>query len=160
MAGFTTLSILPEKRSKMKKNSLAMFCCCLVLLVLSSAAARAQVMPGKNQWITIKSSNLKCWECKEQLEKYFISENESTMQSGMIQRKYNLLSGEVRILYNPDRVTPAVIRTVMNNAGFDADGEKAEADSYKGLPPICKRAEDGGGPQKGKPCHIPPYNPQ
>jgi hypothetical protein len=58
----------------------------------------------------------------------------------------------------PDRVTPDEIRTAMNNAGFDADTTKAEPDVYKVLPPICKRPEDGGGPQKGKPCHIPPYN--
>lgn len=129
-----------------------------VIAFFLSYAAKSQVMPGRAAWITIKSANLKCWECKERLEKYLVSENESTMESGMIQRRYNLLSGEIRIQYYPDRVKPDVIRTVLNNAGFDADDEKAEEEAYKKLPPICKRAEDGGGPQKGKPCHMQPYN--
>ena len=44
----------------------------------------------------------------------------------------------------------------MANAGFDADEIKATEESYKLLPPNCKRAADGGGPKKGKPCHIEP----
>ncbi len=126
------------------------------VVLVAVYSGKSQVMPTKAQWITIKSANLKCWECKERLENYLVSENESTMQSGMIQRRYNLLSGEVRIQYYSDRVTPDIIRTVFNNAGFDADSTKAEEGSYKKLPPICKRGEDGGGPQKGKLCHLPP----
>lgn len=129
-----------------------------IAVLFISNAVQSQVMAAKKEWITIKSANLKCWECKERLEKYLISENESTMESGIVQRKYNLLSGEIRIQYYPDRVTPDVIRTVLNNAGYDADSTKAEPEAYKKLPPICKRAEDGGGPQKGKPCHLQPYN--
>lgn len=135
-----------------KKFLLAAIIFCLAYSV------HAQVMPGRAEWITIKSANLKCWECKERLEKYLVSENESTMESGMLQRRYNLILGEIRIQYSPDRVKPDVIRTVINNAGFDADNEKADDEAYKKLPPICKRAEDGGGPQKGKPCHMQPYN--
>ena len=132
----------------------------MVFMVIAgcSFAVKAQVMAAKKEWITIKSTNLKCWECKEKLEKYLTSENESTMESGIIQRRYNLISGEIRIQYFPDRVTPDVIRTVLNNAGYDADDTKAEPEAYKKLSPLCKRAEDGGGPQKGKPCHLEPYN--
>ncbi len=129
-----------------------------ILLVCSVAVLHAQVMASKAQWITIKSDNLKCWECKERLDRYLANANESEMESGMLQRKYNLLSGEIRIQYVPDRVTPDVIRTVLNNAGYDADSTKADEEAYKKLPPICKRAEDGGGPQKGKPCHLAPYH--
>jgi len=126
------------------------------LFFFSFLSLKAQVMPTRAQWITIKSDNLKCWECKERLEKYLISENESTLDNGILQRRYNLISGEIRIQYSSDRVQPDMIRTVINNAGFDADNQKAEEDAYKLLPPICKRAEDGGGPQKGKPCHLEP----
>lgn len=129
---------------------------CLLSCILASSI-NAQVMAEKPVWITIKSANLKCWPCKVRLEKYLISENESTMQSGMLQRKYNLLNGEISIQYLPDRVGADVIKTVINNAGFDADEEKADSVMYKKLPPECKRAEEGGGPQKGKPCHVQPY---
>lgn len=131
-----------------------------LLLVCGSfftAKMNAQVMAAKAQWITIKSANLKCWECKEKLEKYLVRENEDAMQSGMLKRTYNLLAGEIRVQYLPDRVTPDNIRTAINNAGFDADSTLATPDAYKLLPPICKRKEEGGGPQKGKPCHIEPY---
>jgi len=135
-------------------------CILSLLMIVLIKLAGAQVMAQKKEWITIKSPNLKCWQCKALLEKYLISENESTMQSGIVQRKYNLIVGEIRIQYYPDRVTPDEIRTVINNAGFDTEDAKAEPEPYKKLPPICKRAEDGGGQQKGAPpCHIEPYQP-
>lgn len=117
----------------------------------------AQVMAAKAQWVSIKSANLKCWECREKLEQYLTRENEDNMQSGMLQRKYNLIQGEIRVQFLSDRVSVDAIRTALNNAGFDADSTKAVPENYLKLPPICKRKEDGGGPQKGKPCHIEPY---
>lgn len=125
-----------------------------IALVLISHILWAQ--QDKAQWITIKSANLKCWECKEKLEQYLSVENQANMESGLIQWKINLLQGEIKFQYYPDRVNPDMIRTALNNAGFDADNEKAEEDAYKLLPQACKRAADGGGPQKGKPCHIKP----
>ncbi|MDE3235989.1 MAG: hypothetical protein KGO81_08555 [Bacteroidota bacterium] len=127
-----------------------------ILLAGTFTAGKAQVMAARQQWITIKSANLKCWECKEKLLMYLKTENAANMQNGMVDYRFNLLAGEIRILFHPDRVSADEIRTAINNAGFDADTTKAEPDAYKTLPPICKRAEDGGGPQKGKPCHIPP----
>lgn len=123
---------------------------------LSLSAAQGQVMSKKAEWLTIKSANLKCWECKERLEKYLLMASKAEMEGGITQMKFNLLQGELRVLYFPDRATPDMIRTAINNAGFDADEEKAEESAYKKLPPICKRAEDGGGPQPRKPCHVPP----
>ena len=121
-------------------------------------SSKAQVMAAKQEWITIKSANLKCWECKERLDRYLVLENNAIFEKGLIQWRINLISGEIRLQYIPDRVTPDDIRAALNNAGFDADTEKASEEAYKKLPPICKRVEDGGGPQKGKPCHLPPIN--
>ena len=128
----------------------------LVFIVFIIYKSDAQVMAAKAEWVTIKTPNLRCWECKVKLEHWLITENKANMQSGLIQWKFNLLNGEIRFQYFPDRVSVDEIRISLNNAGFDADNEKAEEDSYKKLPPICKRNEEGGGPQKGKPCHIEP----
>lgn len=128
----------------------------ITLIALTINKLSAQVMAAKAEWVTIKTPNLKCWECKDRLEKWLIVENKANMQSGLIQWKFNLLNGEIRFQYYPDRVTVDEIRIALNNAGFDADDEKAEESAYKKLPPICKRNEEGGGPQKGKPCHIEP----
>ncbi len=113
---------------------------------------------SKVQWATIKSANLKCWECKERLEKYLTIENKANMEGGIIQWKINLLQGEIKFQFYPDRVTVDMLRTALNNAGFDADKELATEESYKMLPPICKRATDGGGPQPRMPCHIEPIH--
>lgn len=130
---------------------------CLILLIsLSVHKLSAQVMAAKPEWVTIKTPNIRCWECKDKLEKWLIVENKANMQSGLIQWKFNLLAGEIRFQFLPDRVSVDEIRIALNNAGFDADDEKAEESAYKKLPPICKRNEEGGGPQKGKPCHIEP----
>ena len=125
---------------------------CLVLV-----AAKSQVMSAKPQWVTITSANLHCWECKGKLEKYLVVENKSNYGSGIIKWTINLIKGEIKLYYLPDRITADDIKTILNNAGFDADKELAEPDSYKKLPSICKRAEDGGGQKKGSPpCHIEP----
>ena len=125
------------------------------LLVGSCYAASAQ--QPKPQWLTVKSANLKCWECKERLDKFLIVENKSNMESGIMQWKTNMLQGEIKFQYLPDRTNPEVIKAAMNNAGFDADDSKAEVGAYKSLPAACKRIEEGGGPKKGKPCHVQPY---
>lgn len=128
----------------------------ILFLALSINSLNAQ--SAKPLWITIKSSNLKCWECKDRLEKYLIVENKSGMESGMIQWKINVLIGEIKVQYWPDRTDESMIKAAINNAGFDANEEKANPESYDKLPPICKRAEDGGGPKPNRPCHIPPVN--
>jgi outer membrane protein OmpA-like peptidoglycan-associated protein len=136
----------------MKKIVLIVFFGSLITTKIS-----AQVMAAKAQTVVIKSANLRCWTCKEKLEEYLVRENEDNMQSGMLKRTYNLMAGEIRVQFLPDRVSSDNIKIAINNAGFDTDSTKATPDSYKLLPPICKRKEDGGGPQKGKPCHVEPY---
>lgn len=117
-----------------------------------------QAQQPKPEWVTIKSANLRCWECKEKLDKYLLMENKANMESGMMTWKINLLQGEIKVQFLPDRTSAAAIKAALNNAGFDADADKAEPEAYKLLPPICKRAEDGGGPQPRKACHVQPYN--
>ncbi len=79
-------------------------------------------------------------------------------ESGIMKLQINLLSGTTRVQFRPDRVSLNYIQTAFANAGFDADDIKAEEDSYKKLPPACKRIEEGGGPKKGKPCHMQPFD--
>lgn len=129
-----------------------------ILIVLLTTTTTAFSQMRKQEWVTIKSANLKCWECKAALEKYFAKANQSLLQSGVTQMKFNLLQGELKIQYWPDRCGVEEIKAAINNAGFDADDEKAEPEAYKKLPPICKYAEEGGGPQPKKPCHIQPIN--
>jgi hypothetical protein len=135
----------------MKKQLMLLCCCCMVF------TGKALSQQPKSQWVTIKSANLKCWECKERLERHLLIVNKSEMESGIIQWKIQLLQGEIKLQYWPDRTSPEDIRVAINNAGFDADDSLAEPDAYKKLPPVCKRAADGGGQKKGAPpCHVQP----
>jgi periplasmic mercuric ion binding protein len=110
----------------------------------------------KPEWITIKTPNVRCWECKKRLEDYMAQEIASN-QSGIIKMTINMLGGTTRIQFWPDRTNANNIKTSFNNAGFDADEMKATEDAYKMLPPVCKRNEEGGGQKKGaKPCHVDP----
>lgn len=124
----------------------------LFLIVAHTASAQS----AKSEWVILKSNNLKCWECKDVLDKYLTKEKENT-EGGIVQWKINLLQGEVRIQFLPDRTSADEVRVAVNNAGFDTDKEKALEEAYKKLPPSCKRAEEGGGPQLRKPCHVKPY---
>lgn len=137
------------------KKIISVFLVCFFITALMQNA-NAQVMAQKAQWITIKSNNLKCWECKQRLEAYMMKESDASYEGGIAQLKFNLLQGELKVQFYPDRIDTSDIKLIINNAGFDADTEKANPDSYKKLPAICKRAEDGGGPKKGEPCHVEP----
>jgi hypothetical protein len=128
----------------------------VVAFAILSLNNLVQAQEAKVQWVTIKSANLKCWECKDRLEKYLQIENNTSMEAGIIQWKINLLQGEIKFQFYPDRVNLSMLRTALNNAGFDADNELATEDSYKKLPQACKRASEGGGPQLRKPCHLEP----
>jgi hypothetical protein len=90
------------------------------------------------------------------LDKYLTKEKENT-DGGIVQWKINLLQGELRVQFLPDRTSADEVRVAVNNAGFDTDIDKALDEAYKKLPPSCKRAAEGGGPQLRKPCHIKPY---
>lgn len=128
----------------------------LLAIILIGFCAATFAQNRKPEWATIKTPSLRCWECKKRLEDYMAREIAQT-QSGIIKMQINLLSGTTRVQYWPDRVNLGYIQTAFANAGFDADDIKAEEDSYKRLPPACKRVEEGGGPQKGKPCHMQPF---
>jgi periplasmic mercuric ion binding protein len=128
----------------------------LVFLSLLLITLSANAQQPKSEWVTIKSPNLKCWECKERVDKYLEMEKGNT-EAGILQWKINLLQGEIKVQFLPDRASADGIRTALNNAGFDADNSKATEDAYKKLPPACKRSEDGGGPQPRKPCHVKPF---
>lgn len=131
----------------------------LVLTVfVCGIAMSASAQTAKAQWVTIVTPNLKCWECKKLLDDYLNKVNGVQFEKGLIQWKFNLIKGETRIQYWPDRANPNAIKTAIANGGFDADEIKATEEAYKTLPPACKRAEEGGGPKKGKPCHMEPQN--
>jgi len=123
----------------------------------SVKAVNAQVMSAKPVTVTLNVPQLKCWECKDHLDKYLLRETGPNGDNGIVKWTANMTSGTLKIQYVPDRITLDYIKTAINNAGFDVDSTAATEDAYKKLPPICKRAAEGGGQIKGQPpCKLPP----
>jgi mercuric ion binding protein len=127
---------------------------CVVLMFAFSSNAQEK----RPEWATLKIPQIKCWECKERLDRYLLKEKGPNDDGGIIRWTIAVASGTMRIQFIPSRINLNYIKTAINNAGFDVDDMKAEEEAYKKLQPLCKRAEEGGGPQKGKPCHLPPLN--
>ncbi len=128
-----------------------------LLFLLILFAAHSQVMQSNAVWATLSIPQLKCWECKDRLEQFLLTEKGSNGDAGIIQWRIALTNATMRIQYVPDRIALSYIRTEIANAGFDVDSIKAEPENYKLLPPICKRKEEGGGQKKGAPpCTLPP----
>jgi len=128
----------------------------IILATLLFSFYNGIAQSAKAEWVILKSNNLKCWACKDVLDKYLTKEKENT-DGGIVQWKINLLQGELRVQFLPDRTSADEVRVAVNNAGFDTDIDKALDEAYKKLPPSCKRAAEGGGPQLRMPCHIKPY---
>lgn len=127
-----------------------------IAFLVCSTTLNAQVMQGKAQWGTIKVPQLKCWECEQRLNSYLNREKGPNTDAGIVQWKTDLRNGVLKIQFIPDRITLDYIRTAVANAGFDADSVTAEPDSYKKLPPPCKKATDGNGYGPFKYCNIEP----
>lgn len=129
----------------------------MTMLALGLKAASAQVMSAKAQWVTLNVPQLKCWECKDRLDKYLLREKGPNDDAGIMKWTVNMVSGTLKVQYVPDRITLDYIKTAINNAGFDVDSTMATEDSYKKLPPVCKRVVEGGGQIKGQPsCRLSP----
>lgn len=129
----------------------------LLMAALScSCLAFSQVMQSRPVWSTISVPQLRCWECSNRLQQFLATEKGPNEDAGIIRWVVSMSAATLRIQYYPDRITLGYLCTEIANAGFDADTVKADEDAYKLLPPICRRKEDGGGPQKGKPCSLPP----
>jgi copper chaperone CopZ len=130
----------------------------IMLSLIVGFGAKAQGLQNKAVWSTFTVPQMKCWECKDRLEKYLTKETGAgdANEAAIFKVLVNMFNGTVRVQYAPDRITVDYIRAAIANAGYDVDTVKANPDSYKVLPPVCKRKEEGGGPKKGVPCNIPP----
>ena len=128
----------------------------VIILLFFVVNVHAQVMQSKAVWATIKVPQLKCWECEQRLNQYLIREKGPNTDAGIIQWKMDLRNAILKIQYFPDRMNLPYLETAIANAGFDADTVTAEPDSYKMLPPPCKKATDGSGYGPFKYCELDP----
>lgn len=104
----------------------------ILLLVGVTTATLGQSQPIK-QTAVIKTPTMQCDACKTLVENYLAHED------GILKVNADIRKKTVTVTYRSDRTNLNVIQTDIANCGFDADSVTAEPDSYKRLPPCCKK---------------------
>lgn len=112
----------------------------LALLIGVAGTASAQLPPQMTA--TIKTPTVQCDKCKDRIENYMKHED------GVVKINVDYKKKTTTVTWRTDRTNIENIKTAIANVGYDADDVTAEPDSYKRLPPCCKKPEDGGGPAK------------
>jgi mercuric ion binding protein len=118
----------------MKKISFLLFAMIAVVSV-----TRAQTPAKGVQTVEIKTPTVQCEECKQRIEKYMSHEE------GILKVNVDYKKKITKVTFLTDRTNIENVKALIANAGYDADDVTAEPDSYKRLPPCCKKPEDGGG---------------
>lgn len=108
-----------------------------LFLLLTSATAFAQQAQPKakgpaTETLRVKTSAV-CDMCKARLEKSLAYEK------GVQGATLDVPSQVLTVTYRPDKTTPAALRTAVQQTGYDADQQTADARAYDRLPDCCKK---------------------
>jgi len=76
-----------------------------------------------------------CGSCGERLEKALYE------QKGIKRVDINEAAMQIKVVYNTEKITPADIRNVIAETGYDADDVKARPEAVAKLDDCCKGAE-------------------
>jgi periplasmic mercuric ion binding protein len=117
----------------------------LLLLILFGFAAGAMAQQKVMLTAKVKTPDALCESCKIRIETYL------KRYDGIQFINVNFRRGETTVKFLTDRITIEEIRTAIANIGYDADDVTANEDSYKRLPPACKKIADGGHPKPKRP---------
>lgn len=116
------------------KNYISTVILTFALLFAGTITASAQ---SKMDTVKIKTS-AECDMCKTKIEK------EVGLTKGVKKATLDLTTRELTVIYNPSKTTVAKIKTVISNAGYDADEVKANNRAQKKLPDCCQPGAGNG----------------
>ncbi len=102
----------------------------LTFLTFSLSSIAQQKVSDK---AIIKTPGLLCEECKIKVEQALFK------QYGILSYKVELKKHTTTVAWLTDRTDIEQIKTLIANAGFDADDVTAEASVYKKLPACCRK---------------------
>ena len=100
------------------------------LFFLNLSASAQQAVTAK---AVIKTPGLYCDACKDKVEQALFK------QYGIISYKVDVKKLTTTVSWVTDRTDIEQIKTMIANAGFDADDVTADLEVYKRLPPCCKK---------------------
>ncbi len=112
--------------------------CMIMLALILSFGANAQ--KKKTETIVIKTKIycdhcLECESCGDNIT------NSLGLSKGIKDVKINPEDNTITVKYNPKLTNPEAIRRTINNAGFDADNQKAPSTAVNKLDGCCKAKE-------------------
>lgn len=84
----------------------------------------------------ISTPSVKCDMCKGKIEKALFK------QQGITSVKVDVKKKTTTVTWIADRTNIENIKTMIANAGYDADDVTADEDAYKRLPACCKKPEE------------------
>jgi len=104
----------------------------LFLGVLMFTTISGFCMADKNIEIKIKTSAV-CGMCKDRIEQGL------AFEKGIKDVTLDVETKIATVKYNPSKITPDEIRTLISKLGYDADTIEADKKSYEKLPACCKK---------------------
>lgn len=107
----------------------------VVMLAVLFAPVTMNAQKAKLDTVRIKTS-AECTMCKSKVEK------EVGLMKGVKSVNVDLTTQIATVVYNNTKTEPAKIRTVISNAGYDADDVKANNRAQKKLPACCQPGAD------------------
>lgn len=94
--------------------------------------SKAKAKGPATETLQLKTSAV-CDMCKARLEKALAYEK------GVQEANLDVPSKILTVTYRPDKTTPAALRAAVQQTGYDADDQTAEARAYDRLPECCKK---------------------
>lgn len=116
------------------KNYISTIILTFAFIFAGTITATAQ---AKMDTVKIKTS-AECDMCKTKIEK------EVGLTKGVKKATLDLATHDLTVIYNPSKTTVAKIKTVISNAGYDADEVKANNRAQKKLPDCCQPGNGKG----------------
>lgn len=106
-----------------------------LLIAILSIGLQAAEMP-KAKVVVIKTSVI-CGSCKARVEKAL------TATEGVEAVTVDLDTKNVKVKYNPEKLSESQIRLVIANLGYNADDMKKDEAAYAKLPMCCQKPMPG-----------------
>lgn len=120
------------------KNIASIAVVLLAMIFLAPAGLSAQ--KAKMDTVKIKTS-AECEMCKTKVE------TEVGRMKGVKSATVDLATKMVTVVYNGDKTNPDKIRTVISNAGYDADNVPANNRAKSQLPKCCQKPQGDSVPK-------------
>jgi cation transport ATPase len=110
-----------------------------IILAIAFLTAGTNKVSAQAKLDTVKiKTSAECEMCKTKIEK------EVGLTKGVKRATLDLATRELTVIYNPSKTTVAKIKTVISNAGYDADEVKANNRAKNKLPDCCKDPNGDG----------------